>query len=190
MSSSERRHVAEPFLQARPVVAAAREHEAAIALHPRHLQHRELRILGIEVLRIAVIERHGLEPAVEMIGPAVIAAGEFRRVALVGRHHHGAAVGALVADHAYRSVGVAHHHHRLASDLGGEIVARIFDLALVPDIDPGGIEDPLHLQFEDGRIGVELAGARGPARPIAKARRRWRWSSCRSHDAVDPAVRP
>src|SRR5262249_56417464 len=33
----------------------------------------------------------------------------------------------------------------------------VFDLALVPDIDPGGAEDAFHLQLEDGGIGVELA---------------------------------
>ena len=97
----ERRgHVAERFFQVRPVGRFAREDEAAIALHPRHRLHRHLRIADLEVARIAVVERHGLEPAVEMIGPAVIAAGEFVGVALLGRHHHRAAVGALVADHA------------------------------------------------------------------------------------------
>jgi hypothetical protein len=41
--------------------------------------------------------------------------------------------------------------------MGGEIVARLFDLALVADIDPGGVEDAIHLQCEDRRIGVEPA---------------------------------
>jgi hypothetical protein len=98
-----------------------------------------------------------------MVGPAVIAAGEFRRVALFGRHHQRAAVGALVADHPHLSVAVAHQHDRLAPHLGGEIVAGVFDLALVADIDPGGLEDPLHLQFEDGGIGIEpTVHATGP----------------------------
>src|SRR6185436_17104746 len=74
------RHVAEPFLETRPVALAAREHEAAIALHPRRLHHRQLRILGVEALRIAVIERYRLEASIEMVGPAVIAAGELRGI--------------------------------------------------------------------------------------------------------------
>ena len=81
-------HVAEEVLQARPVRGFAGEDEAAIALHPRHRRHRGLRILRIEIARIAVLQRHRLEPAVEMIGPAVIAALEFGRVALVVRDHH------------------------------------------------------------------------------------------------------
>src|SRR5262249_57603333 len=82
-------------------------------------------------------------------------ANEFRRVALVGRHDHGAAVGALVVNHAHRALVVAHQHDRLAPHARGEIVAGLFDLALVPDIDPSGIEDPLHLEVEDGGIGVD-----------------------------------
>ena len=95
-----RRHVAEEFFQARPVRGFAGEDEAAIALHPRHLHHRGLRIVRIEIARIAVLQRHRLEPAVEMIGPAVIAALEFVGVALVVRDHHRAAMGALVVDDA------------------------------------------------------------------------------------------
>ncbi len=37
------------------------------------------------------------------------------------------------------------------------IVARVGHLALVPDIDPGAREDALHLQREDGGVGIERA---------------------------------
>jgi len=150
-----RRHVTEGFLEARSVLRPAGEDEAAIALHPRHRQHAEFGIFRIEALRVTVIERHCLDPAVEVVGPTVIAAGEFRRVALVGGHDHGAAVGALVVDHAHLSLVVAHQHDRLASHARGEIVAGLFDLALVPDVNPGGVEDALHLELEDGGIGVD-----------------------------------
>src|SRR4029077_12061936 len=98
--------------------------------------------------------RHRLDSTVEVVGPTVIAANEFRRVALVGRHDHGAAVGALVVDHPHLSLLVAHQNDRLAPHARGEIVAGLFDLALVPDIDPGGVEDALHLDVEDGGVGV------------------------------------
>src|SRR6516165_2858065 len=57
-------HVAERVLEARSVARTAREDEAAVALRPRHRQHADLRT-RIEALRIAVIERYGLDPAVE-----------------------------------------------------------------------------------------------------------------------------
>ena len=150
------RHGAEPFLQVRAVGRFAREHEAAVAFHPRHRLHRHFRVADLEVARIAVIERHGFQPAVEMIGPAVVAAGELVRRALLGGHHHGAAVGALVADHAQFAVLVARHHHRMAADLRREIIAGLLHLAFVADVDPRLAEDARHLQIEDRRIGVEL----------------------------------
>src|SRR6266567_7499076 len=148
-------HVAERFLEARSVARTAREDEAAVALHPRHRQHGHFGIFRIEALRVTVIERHRLDPTVEVIGPTVIAAGEFRRVALVGRHDHGAAVGALVVDHTHRSLVIAHQNDRLAPHVRGEIIAGLFDLALVPDIEPGGAKDAFHLEVEGGGTGVE-----------------------------------
>ena len=65
-------------------------------------------------------------------------------------------MGALIVDDADGAVGVAHHHHRLAADEGAEIVAGIFHLAFVADIDPGDAEDALQLELEDRRIGVDL----------------------------------
>src|SRR5262249_2717445 len=76
-------------------------------------------------------------------------------VGVVGGHDHGAAVGALVVDYAHLSLVVTHQHDRLASHPRGEIVAGLFDLALVPDINPSGVEDAVHLELEDGGIGVE-----------------------------------
>ena len=65
-------------------------------------------------------------------------------------------MGALIVDDADFALGVAHQHDRLAADKAAEIVAGIFHLAFVADIDPGDAEDALHLELEDGRIGVDL----------------------------------
>ena len=65
-------------------------------------------------------------------------------------------MGALVMDDADVAFGVAHQHDRLAADEGAEIIAGIFHLAFVADIDPGGAEDALQLKLENRRIGVEL----------------------------------
>ena len=61
-------------------------------------------------------QRHRLEPAVEMIGPAVIAALKFVSPPLVQGNHHGAAMGALVVQDMQRLVGTADHDDRLAAD--------------------------------------------------------------------------
>jgi hypothetical protein len=63
----------------------------------------------------------------------------------------------LIAQDGKLSGGVAHHDNRLAGDLRAEEIADIPDLALVPDIDPGGAEDALELRFENRRVGVEAA---------------------------------
>src|SRR5262245_46229716 len=134
------------LFEARALGHLAGEYEAAITRDPRHREHRDLGVLGIEIARIAVVERHALDGAVEMIGPAVIAAGELGCVAGLGRYHHRAAVGALIVDHAHTALVVAHHHNRPPPDAGGEVVAGLFHLALVADVDPGRAEDALHLQ--------------------------------------------
>ena len=65
-------------------------------------------------------------------------------------------MGALIVNDTNGAVGVAHQHDRLAADEGAEIVAGIFHLAFVADIDPGDAENPLQLELEDRRIGVDL----------------------------------
>src|SRR5438045_8528549 len=65
-------------------------------------------------------------------------------------------MGALIIDDA-NAAFIAHQNLRLAADEGPHIVAGFTNLALVADIDPRGAEDPLHLGFEDGRIGIEPA---------------------------------
>jgi hypothetical protein len=102
------RHVAQKLVQARSVRRFTGKHKAAVTLHARQVQHRSLGILGIEIARIAVLQRHRLEPAVEMIGPAVIAALEFARPASAVGNDQTAAMGALVVDDANLAPGVAH----------------------------------------------------------------------------------
>ena len=85
----------------------------------------------------------------------MIAADEFACVAFIGRHHQSTAMGTLVMDHTHRSLRIAHQNDGFAPHAGREIVARIFDLAFVPDIEPSRAEDALHLQLEDTGIGVD-----------------------------------
>src|SRR5579872_1553270 len=163
-----RRHVTKEFLQVGSVGGLTGEYEAAIALYPWHLHHRGLRIFGIEVARIAMLQRHGLQAAIEMIGPAVIAALKFAGVAFIRGDDQRSPMGALIVDDVNGAVGVAHQHDRLAADEASIIVAGIFDLAFVADIDPGDPENAFQLQLEDDRIGVNLpmntAGLNKPRR--------------------------
>ena len=141
-------HVSEEILQIRPVRRFTCKHEAAIAFHPRYSRHCGVRIGGVEVVRVSMLQWSSLDAAVEVIGPTVIATGELGRVTAFGRDHKRAAVSTLIVDDVNAIVAIAHQHHRLAPDPGGEIVAGIFHLALVPDIDPGGGENPFELKLE------------------------------------------
>src|SRR6476620_6687509 len=91
-----------------------------------------------------------------MIGPAVVATGEFAGVARVVGDHHRTAMRALIMDDANGALGIAHQNNRLAADEGAEIIAGIFHLAFVADVNPGGPENALELKLENFRIGVDL----------------------------------
>src|SRR5262249_30078786 len=56
-----------------------------------------------------------------------------------------------------RLISVTHHDDGLAAELGRDVVARLGDLALMPDIQPGAAEDPAHLELENTRIGIDAA---------------------------------
>ena len=104
-----------------------------------------------------MLQRDRFQSAVKMIGPSVIAALEFVRRALVGGHNHRSAMRALIVQHLQRPVCVTHHDDRLAADLRAEIIADVFDLALVADENPGGSEDPFELEPKYRRVGVDTA---------------------------------
>jgi hypothetical protein len=65
-------------------------------------------------------------------------------------------MGALVMDDADFSASVAYQHHGLAADKGAKIVAGLFYLAFVANINPSDTEDALELELEDRRIGIDL----------------------------------
>ena len=148
---------AEEGLQVRPVLGEACEDEAAIARLPRQPAHGELRVLHVEAgAVVAVADGHRVQRAVAAVAPAVErAAQELARVAVRERDQLRALVGAAIEQHVDRAVGVADHEHRLPPDQRLVIVAGVRHLARVPDIDPGAAEDALHLEVEDGGVGVD-----------------------------------
>src|SRR5262249_54188505 len=147
-----RRHKAKEIFETRAIGRLAGEDEAAIAFDARRLHHRGFRIFRIEIAWITVLQRHGFEPSIEMVGPAVVAALKFLRSALVVGDHERAAMGALIMDDAHLAIAVAHQNDRFAADETTNVVAGIFYLAFVADIDPGVAEYPRHFQIEDRRV--------------------------------------
>ncbi|MCY1559419.1 hypothetical protein D9M68_964590 [compost metagenome] len=65
--------------------------------------------------------------------------------------------------HAHALVAVAHHHHGLVADRGGDVVAGVRHLAVVADVDPGVGVQAFHFQVEqflvDEQVFVHLGVA-------------------------------
>jgi hypothetical protein len=133
------------------VLVEAREDEPAIAVDARGAREP---VGGLVEGLVAAGVGHPEQGALQVVGPAVVRAGQRARVAAIGRAHQGAAVPAAV-DEDRDALAAPHHDDRLGTDAAGDIVARARDLALVADEDPPAVEDPLHLLREDPRIGVE-----------------------------------
>src|SRR5262249_19059854 len=107
---------------------------------------------------IALVERDRLAAAVGVELPGMIRADDaLADVAAAVAVQHVAAVRAAVVEHAHRAVGMADHDHRLATDLYRPVVADLRHLALVPEIGPHLVEDALHLELENRRIGIDAA---------------------------------
>jgi hypothetical protein len=56
------------------------------------------------------------------------------------------------------AVAIAGNNDGLASHIGGEVGVIVGDLALVGEIDPVALENGLHLEFEDLRVGEDVSG--------------------------------
>src|SRR5262249_14135415 len=63
--------------------------------------------------------------------------------------------GTAVEQHLHAAVAMAAHDHRMAAQISGDVVARVWHLAAVPHEQPGAAEDALHLELEQIRVGVD-----------------------------------
>ncbi len=149
--------VAQEFVERRSIRGKAREDEAAVGIDPRGMLH-----VGVGIVRaeprslIALGQREAFERPIGVELPGVIGAGEgLVDMAVAIAADHRAAMRAAVIEHMDLAVAVAHHHHRLAADLDGVIVARLRHLRFMPAIDPDLVEDVVHLHREDGGVAVE-----------------------------------
>ena len=65
------------------------------------------------------------------------------------------AMGAAVVKNFHALVDVSDHHHRLPTNLHGEIVANFFHLRIMAAIDPSLFKDMFHFKIKQLLIGVD-----------------------------------
>src|SRR5438105_854772 len=87
--------------------------------------------------RITGGERYRFQRAGAVIAPTVIGADKALGVAAAFGADHRATVRAAVDEHADVAAVLPDDHHRLAAHAGGEIVARAWQLTLMPEHQPG-----------------------------------------------------
>jgi hypothetical protein len=63
-------------------------------------------------------------------------------------------MGAAVVKNFDTFVDVSDHHHRLPSNLHGEVISNLLDLGLMSAIDPSFLKDVLHFKIKQLLIGV------------------------------------
>src|SRR4029453_18203848 len=127
-----------------------------VVLHPRDLD--EPPAAPVELGAVGVLrEGHADQRAVGRVAPAVIRALELHRVALVVAAHLHAPVPAGIQKHANPSGAVAAEDDRLLAHARREKVARLRNLALVADEEPGAREHALLLLTIDLIAHEDLA---------------------------------
>ena len=134
--------VAEIGQEVRRLRIPRRPHRALVKRQLRHLDQRPLLAVQRALIQRA-IQRHALQPAVGGVAPRMIRADEQRRIALLVAAHLHAAMPAGVQEHVHRAGLVAAQDHRLLAHARDEEVARLRDLAFVPDEQPGAGEQLL-----------------------------------------------
>ena len=125
---------------------------------------RKVLLLLLEAAHAVPLGR-GLQPAVEAVGPAVVAAHQGLAVARAARDRAGA-VAADVREGVDRAVLGAGDDERLVRHGAGEVVARKAHLLGVADELPGLREDPVLLEREHPRIAVPGRGDRRRERKV------------------------
>ncbi len=111
-------------------------------------------ILGAEIGRLLHAERRN-QPAVEIVDPGVVGAGDRAAGAASGEKPR-AAMPAGVGEGAQGPRAVAQQDHRLPDDLEDEIVAGLCDLVRAADEVPGLEKDALDLALVEFRRGVAV----------------------------------
>src|ERR1051325_4806284 len=107
----------------------------------------------------AALERDAGELAGEVVAPAVINAGDFLAVALLGQAQQVAAMGAAVDESVDRAVRAARDYDRDLADRRRDPIAGLGDLGREAQIAPGrALEDAVLLEPVLLGIGVDAEG--------------------------------
>ena len=149
--------VTEVILERHDVRVEAAEEEAAVALEASDLDE-VVAALGVELLRVAGIARvlHLEQLAGVVEGPAVERAGERGAVVGLAPAQHRAAMAARVDQAVELALLVAGDNDGLATDVGGEVVTHVGNLALMCEVNPVALEDVLHLELEELLVGKHI----------------------------------
>lgn len=154
------RRLAEVLDQRLDVGIQAAEQEATVRLETGDLG-QVVGAVAVEAVGVAGIARvFDLEQLATVVeSPAVERAGVAGTVAALVPAEHGAAVAAGIEEGIELPVLVARDEDRLAPHGQGEEVVLFGDLAFMGQVDPVALEDVLHLQVEQARVGEHLAFA-------------------------------
>jgi hypothetical protein len=112
----------------------------------------------VQLLLVALpVVRHSHEPAVGGVGPAMVGTGEDRCVALVVATHLHAPMPAGVQEDVNLLLSIPREDDRFLAHAGDEVVARLGNLALVPDEEPAVGEDLLLFLLVELLVDEELS---------------------------------
>ncbi len=155
-------------------------HRALVEREFRHLDQRPFLAVQRAFVERA-IQRHALQPAIRRVAPRMVRADEQRRIALLVAAHLHAAMAAGVQEHVHRAGLVAADDHRFLAHARDEEVARIGDLALVADEQPGAGEQFFQFFPVEFRGNENLAADRAALvvdHPVHRAHRIYSAAAC------------
>ena len=134
--------------------------EVAVLLEPR--DGDQAHFLLIERGAIGIGARHRFQPAIRMIGPAVIHAVELPSVAFALAAHQRAAMPAAIDERMDLALAVAAEDDRPPGHRARLEVAGILELRAVPDINPAAVQDaallPLQHILGDEHLAIDEEG--------------------------------
>src|SRR5581483_2568764 len=141
---------AEMLFEARHLIGQAGEDQAAVGCHARGWE--QTRKVAAYALRVALRMGDARQLPAVLVDPTVVVAAKSAGAAALIAAHEVAAMTADVEQYVDVAFVIAADDDRLFANVGGAIVARGGDLALVRHVDPRLFEDPAHLLLEDGRV--------------------------------------
>src|SRR5260221_5975501 len=168
-------HLAEIVAQRRRLGIEGGEYEALVAVELRYRDEAPPLAVEVAVIRLLQVWDPG-EPSVVAVGPAVIGAGQARRVAVIGTAQPVATMPADIQESAHLPVAAADDQNRVFAHIGGQEIARLRNLAVVTQIQPAAREDLLQLLFVDLGLDEDTAADQATIAVDKPCQIRMHWS--------------